>query len=46
MSLLRLLLTCASIILFVHADSLATTAWTDPVSGTKYDFSSLKKDPK
>jgi hypothetical protein len=20
--------------------------WTDPVSGTRYDFSALKKDPK
>ena len=20
--------------------------WTDPISGTKFDFSSLKKDPK
>lgn len=22
------------------------TEWTDPVSGTKYDFGSLKRDPE
>ena len=46
MKLLQRLLVCAILILFVNSDAISTTAWTDPTSGTKYDFSSLKKDMK
>ena len=28
----------------INAQTTEPYSWTDPVSGTKYDFSSLKKD--
>ena len=40
-----------SVILSLLAGALmtnapSTTEWTDPTSSTKYDFATLKKDPK
>ena len=32
--------------LFLNIYCIPSTEWTDPVSGTKYDFSSLKRDPE
>jgi hypothetical protein len=40
-SVILALVSCATM-----TDLTSTTDWTDPTSGTKYDFSSLKKDPK
>lgn len=41
---ISLILSLFSFVLLTNVPS--TTEWTDTTSGTKYDFSSLKKDPK
>ena len=41
---LSILVTIFSAFICTHVDS--PLEWTDPVSGTYYNFSSLKKDPR
>jgi hypothetical protein len=44
---MRKIFFCILIALFVFTVcEESQTEWTDPVSGTKYDFTSLKRDPK
>ena len=43
--MLRLLLV-SSFLLFLINCNISTTEWTDPVSGTKYDYSALKRNPE
>ena len=46
MKILPISITLLCVFLLTNCDSPTGTTWTDPVSGTKYDFSALKKDPK
>jgi len=39
------LIIITTLFLYIYCDSPALE-WTDPTSGTKYDFSSLKRDPE
>lgn len=46
MKILRLLLTISVCLMAVRANVSNPLEWTDPASGTKYDFSALKKSPE
>ena len=47
MKILRLILLSTLSMTLLCSEAIPNlTDWTDPLSGTKYDFSSLKKDPK
>jgi hypothetical protein len=45
MKTIRLLLLSALLILSITCNP-SNTEWTDPVSGTKYDFTALRKSPE
>jgi hypothetical protein len=46
MKIVYLLITFSLFLSQAFCDVTSPLDWVDPVSGTKYDFSSLKKDPK
>ncbi len=46
MKILRLILSLSLFSLIIKCQDLSPLDWTDPVSGTKYDFTSLKRNPE
>jgi hypothetical protein len=46
MKIVYLLIAISLLNIEILCEATSPLDWTDPSSGTKYDFSSLKKDPK